>query len=94
MRRKKEQINGKFDYIVSRAVTDLGNFMPWVKGKYINGIIYLKGGDLTPGGELYNEISNAAVKCGIRKDKITFCSINEWFNNEFFETKKVIYISK
>lgn len=91
---RAEDINEEFDYIVSRAVTDLGNFLPWVKDKYKMGIIYLKGGDLTPGGELYKEISNAAAKCRISKQKLTFCAINEWFNLEFFDTKKVIYISR
>lgn len=89
-----EEVDGKFDYIVSRAVTDLGNFLPWVRGKYLNGIIYLKGGDLTVGGDLYNEINNAITKCGIPKQKLTFCAINEWFDMEFFDGKKVIYISR
>ncbi len=81
---RAEQVNETFDYIVSRAVTDLGNFLPWVKGKYRHGIIYLKGGDLTPGGELYKEIENAVQKCKVSKQKLTFCAINEWFKSDFF----------
>ena len=88
---RAEEIDEKFDFIVSRAVTDLGNFLPWVKNKYTKGIIYLKGGDLNPGGLLYNEIENAANKCRIDKKKITFCSIDEWFGDEFFKEKRVIY---
>lgn len=91
---RAEEVDGKFDYIVSRAVTDLGNFLPWVKGKYDRGIIYLKGGDLNPGGMLYKEIENAANKCRINKSLITFCSISEWFKDEFFEEKRVIYIAR
>lgn len=89
-----EEIDEKFDFIVSRAVTDLGNFLPWVKGKYTKGIIYLKGGELAPGGALYKEIENAANKSHIDKKTITFCSIEEWFKDEFFNEKYVIYIPR
>ena len=91
---RAEEIDEKFDYIVSRAVTDLGNFLPWVKGKYTKGVIYLKGGDLNPGGALYTEIENAANKCRIEKKTITFCDIEEWFRDEFFKEKSVIYIPR
>lgn len=91
---RAEEIDEKFDFIVSRAVTDLGNFLPWVKNKYTRGIIYLKGGDLNPGGALYTEIENAAAKCRINKKTITFCSIDEWFKDEFFQEKRVIYIPR
>ncbi len=89
-----EEIDGQFDYVVSRAVTDLGNFLPWVKGKYNKGVIYLKGGDLNPGGALYKELENAAQKCKINKKSMTFCSIDMWFADEFFKEKYVIYIPK
>ena len=52
---RAESLPETFDYIVSRAVTALDNFMPWVKGKYSEGILYLKGGDLT------EEIANAKL---------------------------------
>lgn len=91
---RAEEIDENFDFIVSRAVTDLGNFLPWVKNKYLRGIIYLKGGDLNPGGALYTEIENAAAKCRINKKNITFCSIDEWFRDEFFKEKRVIYIPR
>lgn len=91
---RAEEVNEQFDYIVSRAVTDLGNFLPWVRGKYNRGIIYLKGGDLNQGGLLYKEIENAANKCRINKNLITFCSIEDWFKDEFFKEKRVIYIAR
>ena len=91
---RAEEIDEKFDFIVSRAVTDLGNFLPWVKSKYTRGVIYLKGGDLNAGGALYTEIENAAAKCRINKKTITFCSIDEWFRDEFFKEKRVIYIPR
>ncbi|MDO3626159.1 16S rRNA (guanine(527)-N(7))-methyltransferase RsmG [Mucilaginibacter sp. BT774] len=84
---RAEQIRGKFDFVVSRAVTQLKDFYPWVKGKFNkdsknklpNGILYLKGGDLT------QEIaeSKLAVKQYYLKD---------YFTEEFFETKQVIYV--
>ncbi|MCQ2184046.1 MAG: 16S rRNA (guanine(527)-N(7))-methyltransferase RsmG [Bacteroidales bacterium] len=51
--------NEKFDYVVSRAVTSLENFLPWVKGRWTEGILYLKGGSILPGGALEAEISRA-----------------------------------
>ncbi len=91
---RAEEIDEKFDFVVSRAVTDLGNFLPWVKGKYSKGVIYLKGGDLNPGGALYQELENAAAKCRIEKKKMTFCPIEMWFGDEFFKEKYVIYIPR
>ena len=84
---RAENIPGKFDFIVSRAVTALPGFMQWVKGKTAtdsfndlpNGILYLKGGDF--GEEL------ASLKF---KNK-TF-PIAHWFEEEFFETKKIVHI--
>lgn len=84
---RAEQVPGKFDFVVSRAVTQLKDFYPWVKGKFNkesknslpNGILYLKGGDLS------QEIaeSKLAVKQYYLKD---------YFTGEFFETKQVIHV--
>jgi len=84
---RAEKVPGKFDFVVSRAVTQLKDFYPWVKGKFNkesknklpNGILYLKGGDLS------QEIteSKLAVKQYHLKD---------YFTEEFFETKQVIYV--
>jgi 16S rRNA (guanine527-N7)-methyltransferase len=83
---RAEYINETFDFIVSRAVTNMTDFKKWVKGKFNkkhnnslhNGILYLKGGDLT---EELKGISH--IKFEIR----------DYFSEKFFETKKVIYIS-
>lgn len=77
-----------FDYVVSRAVTSLENFMPWVKGKYTAGILYLKGGDLA------EEISTAMAKFHMRKGSVHIWTISSWTSDPFFETKQVIYIEK
>lgn len=83
-----ETLPQKFDYIVSRAVTDLSNFIPWVKNSYRNGIIYLKGGDLK------EEIEGCCRAKRVEKDKIMIFNIQDWFTEEFFESKKVIFIAR
>lgn len=79
---RAESLPETFDYIVSRAVTSLDNFMPWVKGRYKEGILYLKGGDLT------EEIAKAKLK----KGSVHVWAISEWTSDPFFETKQVVYI--
>ena len=81
---RAETLPESFDYVVSRAVTSLDNFMPWVKGKYSEGILYLKGGDLT------EEIAKARL----RKGSVHTWPISEWTDDPFFETKQVIFIEK
>ena len=81
---RAESLPETFDYIVSRAVTALDNFMPWVKGKYSEGILYLKGGDLT------EEIEKAKL----RKGSVHIWPISKWTSDPFFETKQVIFIEK
>lgn len=81
-----EQLDGKFDYIVSRAVTEMPRFVGWVRGlvergqrgSLANGILYLKGGDLT--AEL-----TASRRKWVRYD------ISDIFDEEFFLTKQVVY---
>ena len=85
---RAESLPETFDYIVSRAVTSLENFMPWVKGKYESGILYLKGGDLA------EEISTAMAKYKMRKGSVHIWPISSWTADPFFETKQVIYIEK
>ena len=84
---RAEQIAGKFDFVVSRAVTQLKDFYPWVKDKFNktshnqlpNGILYLKGGDL----KQETADSGLAVQQFYLKD---------YFEEEFFETKQVVYV--
>ena len=85
---RAESLPETFDYIVSRAVTALDNFMPWVKGKYNEGILYLKGGDLT------EEIGIAMKNHKIRHNAIQLWPISNCISDPFFEEKKVIYIEK
>ena len=80
-------MEGKFDFVVSRAVTRMPDFLVWVKGKIKstsnherkNGILYLKGGDLS------EEMSSV-------KQKYKEFLLNEVYTEDFFETKKVIHV--
>jgi len=84
---RAEQVDEKFDFVVSRAVTRLGEFYPWVRGKFNkaskntlpNGILYLKGGDLD------TEIKESGLK-------VQQYYLKNYFEEEFFETKQVIYV--
>ena len=84
---RAEKVNGKFDFIVSRAVTTFEDFIPWTREKISNiqyhdmpnGILYLKGGDLT------EELSKVNKKYQV-------FNISDYFDDEFFASKKVIHI--
>jgi 16S rRNA (guanine527-N7)-methyltransferase len=83
---RAENVSGDFDFVVSRAVTNMTDFVSWTskkikkksKHKLQNGILYLKGGDLTT--ELQDFPKTVQYK------------ISDFFENEFFETKKVVYL--
>ena len=85
--KRAEQVNGQFDFVVSRAVTRMKVFQQWVRKRIstkqrnilFNGILYLKGGDLT---EELRGIKN-----------VELYNIPDFFEEEFFETKKLVYIS-
>ncbi len=83
---RAESLPETYDYIVSRAVTSLDNFMPWVKGKYSRGILYLKGGDLA------EEITTAMAKNRMKKGSVHTWPISSVFKDEFFSEKLVIFI--
>jgi len=83
---RAEKVQGEFDFIVSRAVTKMDDFVKWVRKKIRrknnhqlkNGVLYLKGGDLSeelqnfPSAKLYD--------------------LTDYFNDPFFETKKVVHV--
>jgi len=85
---RAEKINDKYHFIVSRAVTEFPVFYAWVRNKFLkdqlntlsNGILYLKGGDLK------EEFGKFYTKCD-------FYELKKYFSEEFFETKKVVYLS-
>ena len=83
---RAETVKGEFDFIVSRAVTTMPQFVNWVKNKVKkkqmnalkNGILYLKGGDLT---EELQAFPNAVIY-----------DLNNYFEESFFDTKKVVHL--
>jgi 16S rRNA (guanine527-N7)-methyltransferase len=84
--KRAELVKGDFDFIVSRAVTNMPDFVSWIKDKIKkkskhelkNGILYLKGGDLT------EELKDFP--------KATEYNLSDFFEDEFFETKKVVHL--
>ena len=83
---RAEKVKGEFDFIVSRAVTTMPGFVKWVRKKVAkkqqhtlkNGILYLKGGDLTEELSLYSSAS--------------LYELAAFFEEDFFETKKVVHL--
>ena len=83
---RAEQLGEKFDYVVSRAVTEMSKFMPWAwallrkgeAGTLRNGILYLKGGDL-------------AEELALTRRRWDVHDIGAMFDDEFFDTKRVVY---
>ena len=82
-----KEVKGKFDFVVSRAVMDLGDMVPLVK-RFIdsedrnavpNGLICLKGGDLS--GEIAQY-----------KNKVLIDNLSSYFKEDFFKTKKILYL--
>ena len=84
---RAEEVNEKFEFVVSRAVTEFSTFYRWMQNKISkkqfnplpNGILYLKGGDLT---EEFKDF----------KKRVVYHDLKEYFSEEFFETKKVVYL--
>jgi 16S rRNA (guanine527-N7)-methyltransferase len=93
---RAENIGRKFDFVTGRAVTNLPDFVGLV-GKNIkhtmihsvpNGIICLKGGDLS------EEIQNTVKKYALSPEQVTEYLISDFFEESFFDTKKIVYVKK
>jgi 16S rRNA (guanine527-N7)-methyltransferase len=82
---RAEQVRAKYDYVVSRAVARLATFHPWIAHRYkpqptaTTGLYYLKGGDLS------EEIEESGLVAHVH-------SLSDYFEEEFFETKKVVFV--
>ena len=85
---RAESLPGKFDYVVSRAVTDLSTFYPWVKGKFTEGILYLKGGDVV------EEIAEVMARHRLRRGSVHTWPVSAWIHDEYYDGKLVIFIEK
>lgn len=86
---RAESIEGRYEFVVSRAVTRLAEFIPWINNKFSkeqfnplpNGILYLKGGDLS------EELKPV-------KWRTEIFDLKDFFHEDFFDTKKVVYCQK
>ena len=86
--KRAEELHQHYDFVISRAVTAMPRFAEWIRGKFKkdslnplpNGLLYLKGGDLT---EELKDFPNAELH-----------NISDFFEEDFFETKKVVYLHK
>ena len=84
---RAEDVEGTYDFVVSRAVTRMAGFLSWLDGKIktdsvhplANGVLYLKGGDLT------EELSEVEASCQVTP-------LATWFADPFFETKQVVHV--
>lgn len=85
---RAEALPGKFDNVVSRAVTTLDNFYPWVKDRFTGSIFYLKGGDIN------EEISTLMERNGLKKGSVRTWKVDNWLSEEYFSEKFVIEIEK
>ena len=83
---RAELVKGNYDFIISRAVTTMPDFVSWIKTKIAkdsnhslkNGILYLKGGDLSKELESYKTVK--------------VFSLSSYFDEDFFRTKKIVYL--
>ena len=83
---RAELVKGNYDFIISRAVTTMPDFVSWIKTKIAkdsnhsikNGILYLKGGDLSKELESYKTVK--------------VISLSSYFDEDFFRTKKIVYL--
>ena len=85
---RAESLPDTYDWVVSRAVTSMDKFIPWVRGKYRKGIICLKGGDVE------SELQMCYSRRLLNPKKVMISDISLFFKEDWFETKKVVVISQ
>lgn len=85
---RAESLPGRFDFVVSRAVASLTDFYPWVKGKYSQSVLYLKGGDIN------EEICALMSRERLRKGSVSTWPVTTWLSDPYFAGKFVIDIRR
>jgi len=85
---RAEDISQTFDYAISRAVTRLDLFLPWIWDKINTGVLYLKGGNLQ------EELDATVRTTAISRTQIEEIPISQWFEEPFFEEKKIVSVWK
>jgi 16S rRNA (guanine527-N7)-methyltransferase len=85
---RAENLPGSFDYVVSRAVTSLDKMLPWIKGRYDKGVLYLKG------GEIDEEIDRCVSRRLFDPRKLSVIDITDFYKEDWFEEKKIVIIKR
>lgn len=85
---RAESFPGSFDFVVSRAVASLVDFYPWVKGRFNERILYLKGGDVN------EEIASVMSRHHMKKGSVSVWKVSSWLGEEWFDGKLLIDISR
>ncbi|MBO7478848.1 MAG: class I SAM-dependent methyltransferase, partial [Bacteroidales bacterium] len=85
---RAENLPGNFDYVVSRAVTTLDRMLPWIKGRYGKGVLYLKGGDIE------EELDRCISRRMFDARKLSVIDISDFFGEEWFREKKIVIIKR
>lgn len=85
---RAESLPRTFDFVVSRAVASLPDFFPWVKGKFSQGILYLKGGDVN------EEIALVMARYRLPHGSVHTWPVSAWLHDSWYDGKLVIHIEK
>lgn len=85
---RAETLPGTFDFVVSRAVASLVDFYPWVKGRFSQSILYLKGGDVN------EEIAPLMARFHLPRGSVHTWPISSWLQEEYYGGKWVVEIEK
>lgn len=85
---RAESLEESFDFVVSRAVASLPDFFPWVRGKYSQGILYLKGGDIN------EEIALVMARHKLARGTVHTWPVSAWLPDSWYQGKLVVHIEK
>ena len=85
---RAETLPSGFDFVVSRAVAALPDFFPWVKGKFSQGILYLKGGDVN------EEIATVMARHKLPRGSVHTWPVSSWLPDAWYDGKLVVHIEK
>jgi 16S rRNA (guanine527-N7)-methyltransferase len=85
---RAESLTQPFGFVVSRAVASLTDFYPWVKGKFSEGILYLKGGDVV------EEIAEVIARHRLRRGSVHTWPVSSWLHDPYYDGKLVIHIER
>ena len=83
---RAESLGRQFDFVVSRAVASLQDFYPWIKGRYKQHVLYLKGGDVN------EEIAEMMGHFRMKKGSVSTWPVDSWLSEEYFKGKLIVDI--